>query len=96
MPVVILIGMTPISLAGWGVREGAMTFALGWFDVATSDAVLLSILVGLASIVSSLPGSAVWCGLWPATIKPPFQDERASPDHLGGARSRTAATPKSG
>jgi len=69
MPLVILIGMTPVSFAGWGVREGAMAFALGWFGVLTSDAVLLSILVGFASILCSLPGAAVWCGLWPATVK---------------------------
>jgi len=69
MPLVILIGMTPISFAGWGVREGAMAFTLGWFGVRASDAVLLSILVGFASVLCSLPGAAVWCGLWPATVK---------------------------
>jgi uncharacterized membrane protein YbhN (UPF0104 family) len=78
MPLVILIGMTPISFAGWGVREGAMAFALGWFGVPTSDAVLLSILVGFASILSSLPGAAVWCGLWPATVKHAHRQKRAT------------------
>jgi uncharacterized membrane protein YbhN (UPF0104 family) len=62
MPVVILVQMIPISLAGWGIREGAMAFVLRWFGVDASDAVLLSVLIGLAVIVSSLPGLAAWLG----------------------------------
>ena len=54
-----------------------MAFALGWFGVPTSDAVLLSILVGIASILSSLPGAAVWCGLWSPTVKHAHRQERA-------------------
>jgi glycosyltransferase 2 family protein len=60
MPFVMLVGMIPVSLAGWGVREGAMAFALGFFGTPTTDAVLVSILLGLASVLSSLPGIAAW------------------------------------
>lgn len=59
MPPVMLIVMLPFSLAGWGVREGAMIFALGYAGVSQEQAFAISILVGLSSLISSLPGGLV-------------------------------------
>ncbi|MGA7802899.1 MAG: lysylphosphatidylglycerol synthase transmembrane domain-containing protein [Gammaproteobacteria bacterium] len=61
-PVVSLIAVIPISLAGWGVREGLMAFYLSQLGVDLQRAVVLSVLVGLAVLVASLPGGLVW--LW--------------------------------
>ncbi|MEJ2687627.1 MAG: lysylphosphatidylglycerol synthase transmembrane domain-containing protein [Gammaproteobacteria bacterium] len=61
-PVVSLIAVIPISLAGWGVREGLMVFYLSQLGVDLQRAVVLSVLVGLAVLVASLPGGLVW--LW--------------------------------
>ena len=44
IPPVILITTLPISIAGWGVREGAMVAAFAFVGVAEGDAFVMSIL----------------------------------------------------
>jgi glycosyltransferase 2 family protein len=60
VPPVILIMSYPISLGGWGVREGAMVIALSSYQIATEKAFLLSILFGLLLTAGSLPGGLLW------------------------------------
>ncbi len=60
VPPVMLVATLPISVAGWGVREGAMVTALGFVGVAAADAFAVSVIFGLALIVVALPGGAVW------------------------------------
>jgi uncharacterized protein (TIRG00374 family) len=58
LPPVIFLAMMPCSVAGWGVREGAMVFALGFIGVPREEAFALSVLMGILSIIVSLPGGA--------------------------------------
>ena len=60
IPPVLLVTVLPISIAGWGVREGAMVTALGLIGVSAESALVLSILFGLAAIAASLPGGLIW------------------------------------
>ncbi|MBL4719538.1 MAG: flippase-like domain-containing protein [Alphaproteobacteria bacterium] len=60
VPPVVLAATMPISIAGWGVREGAMVVALGYVGVSAPDAVALSVALGLVMIVAGLPGGLVW------------------------------------
>jgi len=60
VPVVLLISTLPISLAGWGMREGAMVAALSFTGVENSEALALSILFGLAILAVSLLGAIFW------------------------------------
>ncbi len=60
VPPVILITVVPVSIAGWGVREGAMVVAFGFVQVAPGAAFALSVLFGLTLAVASLPGSLLW------------------------------------
>jgi hypothetical protein len=60
MPVVLFLSMLPISIAGWGVREGAMVAALTVVGVPAHESLALSICFGLCLIVVSLPGGVVW------------------------------------
>lgn len=60
MPPVILITMLPVSIAGWGLREGAMVVGFGLVGVAPSDALAISICLGLANIIVGLPGGVLW------------------------------------
>jgi len=60
VPAVILVTTLPISIAGWGVREGAMVVAFGMVGVAAEGAIVLSILFGLLGIAASLPGGLIW------------------------------------
>jgi uncharacterized membrane protein YbhN (UPF0104 family) len=60
VPPVILVTVVPISIAGWGVREGAMVVAFGFIDVPASAAFAVSVLFGLTVAAASLPGSVLW------------------------------------
>lgn len=58
LPPVIFLAMMPFSLAGWGVREGAMVFALGYIGVPREEALALSVLTGIITAIVALPGGA--------------------------------------
>ena len=60
VPPVVLATTVPISIGGWGIREGAMITAFGLIGVPAEGALVLSILVGLAGLAVSLPGGLVW------------------------------------
>jgi len=56
VPPVMLLTIAPISLAGWGVREGGM---IGLFLLIGADKTLvlsMSVLYGLVLLAASLPG----------------------------------------
>ncbi len=60
IPPVLLVTTLPISIAGWGVREGAMVAAFGLVGVPSEDALVLSLLFGIIGVITSLPGGLVW------------------------------------
>jgi uncharacterized membrane protein YbhN (UPF0104 family) len=66
VPTVLLISMLPISIGGWGVREGVMVVALHGLGVPSEEALLSSILFGLCVVIATLPGAIFWI----ATRKP--------------------------
>jgi uncharacterized protein (TIRG00374 family) len=58
VPLVLVITLVPISIAGFGIREGGMVLLLGTAGYTATEATLLS-LVGVATlVVASLPGAA--------------------------------------
>lgn len=65
MPVLlaILATLIPISIAGWGVREGTMTALLQLYGIPHQTGLALSLLFGLTVMLASLPGCISW--LWP-------------------------------
>lgn len=58
VPPVLLAALLPISLAGFGVREGTFVVLLGEFGISAADATLLSVLSIVAVTIASLPGGA--------------------------------------
>jgi uncharacterized membrane protein YbhN (UPF0104 family) len=60
MPPVILFSTLPISVAGWGVREGAMVAAFTLLGREGGDAVVLSVAFGLIMLLIGLLGGIVW------------------------------------
>ena len=60
VPLASLLMTVPVSVAGWGVREGVMVVGLGYAGMAAEQAVALSILYGLLLLVVALPGGFVW------------------------------------
>jgi uncharacterized membrane protein YbhN (UPF0104 family) len=57
---VILIAIVPISIAGWGVREGAMVAAFGYAGLAPSDGLIVSLLFGASYLAVGAIGGFVW------------------------------------
>ena len=62
-PPVLLVQVIPASIAGWGIREWSMVSMFALVGIEAEAALAVSILFGLAMIVSSSPGLAVWLGL---------------------------------
>lgn len=60
IPTVTLIAALPISIAGWGVREGAMVVVAGFVGMSAETAVVLSLLMGLLNLAAGLPGGLLW------------------------------------
>jgi hypothetical protein len=60
VPFVLLLSMIPISIGGWGLREGIMIAAFGYVGVSRDSALSLSLLFGLATMAVSLPGGVFW------------------------------------
>jgi len=57
---VVLISVVPISIAGWGVREGAMVAAFALVGIAATEALVVSVTFGLVSVLLGLPGGLVF------------------------------------
>ena len=60
VPIVILVSMLPISIAGWGVREGAMVTAFGFVGVPAEQAFVLSVMFGFTVMIVGIPGGVLW------------------------------------
>ncbi len=60
VPPVIFVAMLPISVAGWGLREGAMIVAFGYVGVPMEQALVTSMTFGLTLLAGSLAGVPVW------------------------------------
>jgi uncharacterized membrane protein YbhN (UPF0104 family) len=56
LPLVLIATTAPISIAGFGVREGMFVLLLRQAGVGTTDATLLSLLSAVAFAIASLPG----------------------------------------
>jgi len=60
VPPVLLLTVLPLSLAGWGIREGAM---VGFFLLVGADkskVLALSVLYGMTTLTVSLPGLLIY------------------------------------
>ncbi|MEJ2061334.1 MAG: lysylphosphatidylglycerol synthase transmembrane domain-containing protein [Gammaproteobacteria bacterium] len=60
VPPVILLTIVPVSLAGWGVREGGMVGLFALIGAAKAAVLTMSIVYGLILILVSLPGLVVY------------------------------------
>lgn len=60
IPPIFMVALLPITIASWGLREGAMAVMLGYAAVAPIDAVLVSVMFGLSLMLISFAGGIVW------------------------------------
>ncbi len=71
VPPVLLFTLIPVSLAGWGVREGAMVALFSFVGADKAAVLTMSVLYGVILIVVSLPGLAVYLhGHRASTLEP--------------------------
>ena len=63
VPLTIFAAALPVSLNGWGVREGVMVAGLALYGVSAAEALLLSLMIGLSVTLTALPGGLFWFGL---------------------------------
>lgn len=59
VPVAMVTAMIPLSLGGWGIREGAMVGLFSLAGVPTTEALTLSVLFGLVLLALGLLGGAI-------------------------------------
>lgn len=59
-PPVILLTAVPISISGWGVREGAMVACLALAGVDPAKSLAISLLLGVISVIIGVAGGVVW------------------------------------
>jgi len=60
LPPGLLVALVPISLGGWGIREGALILLLSFYDIGPEQALVVSTLFGLSLLAASTPGFLVW------------------------------------
>jgi len=60
VPPVILLTILPISLAGWGIREGAMVGFFVLIGADRSQVLSFSLLSGLVGLAAALPGLVIY------------------------------------
>lgn len=79
VPPIMVVSAIPISVAGWGVREGAMVAAFSLTGMPAETAFATSLLFGLTLVAVGLPGGIVWLlersgGTPPVAGAPPGAD----------------------
>jgi uncharacterized membrane protein YbhN (UPF0104 family) len=82
VPTVLVLTALPISIAGFGIREGSYVALLHQAGVSTTNAALLSLLSTALYAVSTLPGAV-------AMMRRPGEGVPARRRHLIGKRSPT-------
>jgi uncharacterized membrane protein YbhN (UPF0104 family) len=60
VPPVLLVATVPVSIAGWGLREGSMIVAFAYAGLAQGDGLIVSVLFGLLSFAVGIIGGLIW------------------------------------
>lgn len=56
----LIFAILPVTFGGWGLREGTIAFALGFFGIASEQAIDISLSFGLALLISTFPGALMF------------------------------------
>lgn len=62
VPLVFLVALMPVSLAGWGVREVGAVWLFGLVAIPREQALAISVCYGLMLVLAALPGLVVFLG----------------------------------
>jgi hypothetical protein len=64
LALLVLLGATLPSLAGWGPREGMAAWAFAAAGLGEAQGVATAVVYGVLAVVSSLPGAVVLVVGW--------------------------------
>ena len=65
LALLVLLAMTiPLSIGGWGPREGAAAWLFTMAGLSAAQGVSTSVVYGVLSLVASLPGAVVLLVAW--------------------------------
>jgi glycosyltransferase 2 family protein len=59
---VLVVSSVPVSVAGWGPREGVTAWAFGFAGLGSADGLTVSVVYGVLVAVATLPGAVVLTG----------------------------------
>ena len=59
IPAAVIASAVPVSINGWGVREGVIVALAAGHGIAQADALLVSLTLGVLNVLASLPGAYV-------------------------------------
>lgn len=59
IPLTVIAAALPISINGWGVREGVIVALAAGQGIAPGDALLVSLTLGAGNVLASLPGAVL-------------------------------------
>ncbi len=60
VPIVVTVAQLPISLNGWGIREGAVILILSRINIGSAEALSLSLIAAVIPLLSGLVGAALF------------------------------------
>ena len=60
LPIISLVQLVPVSIAGWGVREGTVVTLFTILGIEPSLGLLVSLIWGGAIAISALLSGAIW------------------------------------
>ena len=60
VPIISLLVFIPVSVSGWGFREGIMVLGLGYYGIPGVEALALSLTYGFILFLTALPGVIFW------------------------------------
>jgi hypothetical protein len=62
VPPILLAAALPVSLAGWGIREGVAVVLLAQVGISSAQALAISIAFGVTALVPGLIGGISFVG----------------------------------
>lgn len=86
LALVVLVAMAvPVSLAGWGPREGAAAWAFAVAGLGAAQGVTTAVVFGVMVLAASLPGAVLLAARWPGAGKGAAGGRRPGPVLAGPA-----------
>ena len=74
VPPVILVTAVPISIGGWGVREGVMVAAFSFVGLPQVDGFAISVMLGILLFLVGIVGGILWVAQNGFSALPPTKD----------------------